>query len=117
MVQTVAEVPESQAEGKIKSAYDDIKNTLRLPRVPHVFRALATQPDYFALAWSALKPNAQTVYFERRSDALRSLAVDLSGTLGDAPAVTEGALPGLQVQHYAAPKVLLAIAALRSATN
>jgi hypothetical protein len=117
MVEAPAEVPESQAEGKIKAAYDDIKGTLRLPYVPDLMRALACYPNYFQLAWMALKPNAQTVFFERHSDMLRRTAANLTSRFPHPQLPDQSLSPALRTLWYAAPKELLVAAALRSATS
>jgi hypothetical protein len=117
MAQTPTEVPEAEAEGKLKSIYEDIKATLRTPFVPHVFRTLAVYPDYLTVAWTALKPNAQIVYFESQADRLRRLAVSEVSSLGRPPVPGDRNASTLGVLQYAFPKVLLATAALRSATN
>lgn len=117
MVEAPAEVPESEAEGKTKATYEDIKQTLRLPYVPDLMRALAPYPNYFQLAWMALKPNAQTVFFERQSDILRRTAANLTSRFPH-PQLTEVSVPAaLSTLWYAAPKVLLTAATLRSATS
>lgn len=117
MVEAPAEVPESQAEGKVKSTYDDVKETLRLPYVPDVIRAIAVYPRYLQLAWMALKPNAQTVYFERQSDLVRRTAADLTARFPRAHIDDASLTASFRTLWYAAPKELLATAALRSATS
>jgi hypothetical protein len=117
MIEAPAEVPESQADGKIKTTYDDIKQTLRLPYVPDLMRALAVYPHYFELAWMALKPNAQTVFFERHSDILRRTAANLTSRFPHPQNAEPSLAPALTTLWYAAPKELLATAALRSATS
>lgn len=112
-----AEVPESQAEGKIKATYDDVKETLRLPYVPDLFRSLAVHPNYLQLAWTALKPNAQTIFFERQSDRLRRTAADLTTRFPRPQFEDQTLAPSLKTLWYAAPKEALAAAALRSATG
>lgn len=116
MTQAVAEVPEVEAEGKIKSTYDDIKATFRVPHVGQVFRELATQPDYLQTAWVALKPNVQIVYFERQADTLRRAAVEAAGGFGNPPALEDSVRRSLTTLHYATPKFFLATAILRTAT-
>lgn len=115
MTQAVADVSESQAEGKIKTTYEDIKQTLRVPAVPYLFRAIARHPDFLSLAWSALKPNAQTIYFERQADSLRQSAVTAAPGLGSAPEVESSARDVVRTMHYEGPKAFLATATLRSA--
>ncbi len=116
MAQTVAEVPESEAAGKIKGVYDDIKSTLRTPVVGSLFRALAVYPDYLQVAWIGLKPNVQTVFFETRTDQLRAFAVQ-SLPLTSAPPAPEAALQSLDVFRYLNPKLLLVAATLKSASS
>lgn len=116
MVEAPAEVPEGQAEGKIKATYDDVKETLRVPYVPELIRALAVYPNYLQLAWMALKPNAQTVYFERQSDALRRTAADLTSRFPRPQFNDQSLAPSLKTLWYAAPKELLVTSSLRSAT-
>jgi hypothetical protein len=116
MIEAPAEVPESQAEGKIKATYDDVKATLRIPYVPDLIRALAIYPNYLQLAWIALKPNSQTVYFERQSDRLRRTAADLTSRFPHPQWGDQSLAPSFQTLWYAAPKELLVTSALRSAT-
>ena len=119
MVETLNEVPEAEATGKIKDIYEDIKTTLRTPMVSVVFRMMATEPDYLQIAWRALKPNAQTVYFERYGDAARARAVEGLVDVNQAPSKSRApdVVPVLQVVHYVDPKVFLGVAALRAATG
>lgn len=116
MVQAVAEIPEAEATGKIKGVYDDIKSTLRTPIVASLFRALAVYPDYLQVAWLGLKPNVQTVFFEARADQLRAFAAQSLPVLS-APSAPAPALQSLDVFHYLDPKLLLAAAALKTAST
>jgi hypothetical protein len=119
MATAAPEVPEAEAEGKIKGIYDEIKETLRAPTVSLVFRVLATEPDYLQLAWKALKPNVQTAFFEARADELRRMAVDAVATWGGAPAIGDApeVADAIRVFHYLDPKLLLAVGALRAAST
>jgi Halocarboxylic acid dehydrogenase DehI len=109
------EVGEEEAEGAIKAVYGDIKATLRVPLVSLVFRLLAAYPDYLQLAWRQIKPNAQTLFFERQADSLRRRAVDVVATLGRAPAPADSTTADvLKTFHYVLPKLLLVITALRA---
>lgn len=119
MVQAVTEIPEAEAEGKIKTVYDDIKSTLRTPIVGLAFRTLATHPDYLQVAWLALKPNAQTAFFEARADKLRAFASEslLRSGIPSAPTIPDPARAVVEVFYHLNPKLLLAIAALRSASD
>jgi hypothetical protein len=119
MVQTAREVSEAEAEGKTKSLYEDIKATLRVPAVGPAFRLLAADSDYLQMAWRALKPNAQTLFFERCADDLRRRGVELASSVTQRPlaAAPEAVGRVVDVCHYGEPKQFLAVAALRSATN
>lgn len=119
MGETVRDVPETEAQGKIKDIYEDIKATLRIPVVGSIFRVLALQPDYLQMAWRVLKPNARTVYFEERSDELRRQAVEAAYAVRDRPlpADPDAVRPVVSVPHYALAKLLLATSALRIAST
>lgn len=117
MIQAPTEVSEAQAEGVVKTIYGEIKDTFRVPVVNLVFRVLATHPDYLQLAWTALQPNVQTVFFEQRADAVRRLAAETMSAMGRPPAPSDEALATLRVFHYVNPKLLVAVAALRVATS
>jgi hypothetical protein len=115
-----ASVLEDQTDEKFRDLYEDIKSTLRVPFVGPVFRRLAAGfPRYVELAWRQLQPNAHTVYFERASDDLRALAATGMAKLGASPTGSDEPEIGgiIQLYHYANPKYLLAVAAIRAATN
>jgi hypothetical protein len=60
------ELSEQDATGKLKTMYDEMKMSLRVPSVPRIFRLLAAEyPDYLQVAWVSLKPNVRTVFFRR----------------------------------------------------
>ncbi|HEX6507952.1 MAG TPA: hypothetical protein VF221_09995, partial [Chloroflexota bacterium] len=74
--------------------------------------------DYLGLAWRQLQVNARTRYFEDQSDELRRYAVAAMSEIGEVrtPLTDDRIVDVLRVFHYGNPKVLLAVAALRSAT-
>lgn len=114
---SISEVSEADAKPPVKGVYDDIKATLRVPVVNLVFRVLATQPDYLQLVWQNLRPNVCTSFFESRADAIRAAAVERVSELGAAPAAPPDVADTLRVFHYVNPKLLIAVAAVRAATN
>jgi hypothetical protein len=118
-VETLQEIPEAQAEGKVKEIYEDVKRTLRVPAVGSIFRVLALQPDYLQMAWRAVKPNVQTVFFEERSDELRRLAVDAAYAVKNRPlpADPNSVRPVVSVPHYALAKLFLVTSSLRVAST
>jgi hypothetical protein len=119
MVQAGQEVSEAEAQGKIKEIFEDIKVTLRVPYVSSVFRALAVYPDYLLMGWRALKPNAQTLFFERSGDQIRSRAAESVSTWESNlwPPRDSETNRIIRVLHYSLPKQFMATAALRAATN
>jgi hypothetical protein len=119
MVQASTEVAESEAQGPLKTTYDEIKATLRTPIVPEVFRVLALEPDFLQVAWRQLRPNLQTTYFETRADEVRAMAVEAVRGTGVQPVApdTEDARLAVRVFHYVNPKTFLALIALRSAVS
>lgn len=52
---TVKLVDESQATGRVAEIFADIKQTKRIDFVPHMWRALATNPTQLDVVWSSLK--------------------------------------------------------------
>lgn len=117
MVSSAPEVTEAEAQGPTKAMYEDIKNSLRVPFVPALFRSLAVYPYYLTLAWNSLKPNALTVYFERSADDVRRYASEATSSASRPPAAEGEVGNALRVLNYADPKVLLAASALRVATT
>lgn len=116
--QELTEIDEANVSAVLKPTYAEIKDYLRVPLVNLVFRVLANYPEYLQLAWRQLRPNVQTMYFESRADALRARAVEGMAGLDQAPVPSDPAITEtLKVFHYVNPKLLLAIAALRAATN
>jgi len=110
------ELSEEDVTGKLKSIYDEIKMGLRVPSVPRLFRLLAAEyPDYLQVAWSSLKPNVRTAYFEERVNDIRNFAEDsvpFDGADRSSPVAPAGAFPTL---HQLSPALFLSVAALRSA--
>ena len=48
-------VDESQATGRVKEIFEEIKQTFGLPFVPQLFRALAAKPDQLESVWKQVK--------------------------------------------------------------
>lgn len=114
---TGLEVLEEDASPKVKQIFDEVKSVFRASTVNLVFRTLAVHPDYLELSWRQLRPNVQTLYFERQADEIRAVAARGMAHLGAPPRPNEDASHVLRVFHYMDPKLLIAVAALRSATT
>ncbi|OLS19921.1 MAG: hypothetical protein HeimC2_39470 [Candidatus Heimdallarchaeota archaeon LC_2] len=48
-------INESNADGKVKLIYDDIKNTLGIDFIPNMYKAMALNPDYLKLTWDRVQ--------------------------------------------------------------
>ena len=44
-------IPESEASGKVKALYDEIKASLGIDFVPNLYRAMASNPEYLEANW------------------------------------------------------------------
>ncbi len=48
-------VAESEATGKVKEIYEDIKDKLGIDFVPNLYRVMASKPDYLESTWNKVK--------------------------------------------------------------
>lgn len=48
-------VEESEATGKVKEVYEDIKNTLGIDFVPNMYKAMANKPEYLYITWKKIQ--------------------------------------------------------------
>ncbi|QDP41994.1 halocarboxylic acid dehydrogenase DehI family protein [Radiobacillus deserti] len=67
----IPEILESEATGRIKEVYEDIKEVLKVPVVNFVFRALAHYPTFLELAWEQVRPNMLSVNMEQSASRLQ----------------------------------------------
>ncbi|MBM3213487.1 carboxymuconolactone decarboxylase family protein [Candidatus Poribacteria bacterium] len=75
---TVRLVPESEATGKVREVFDDIKRTRGLDRVPNIWRALATNPTHLETSWERLKLIMADGALDRRTKEIIALAVSIT---------------------------------------
>ncbi len=66
-------VEERDAPPRVRSIYDDMKETLGLPFIETEYRAMASYPDWLEVWWKDCKPRAQEPRY-------RELATDLART-------------------------------------
>ncbi|KKM95541.1 hypothetical protein LCGC14_1187250, partial [marine sediment metagenome] len=52
---TTSVIDESDAVGKVKMIYDDIKKVLGLDFIPNMYKAMALNPDYLELTWNRVQ--------------------------------------------------------------
>ena len=48
-------IEESEATGKVKEIYDEIKKTLGIGFVPNMYKALANNPSYLEISWKKIQ--------------------------------------------------------------
>ena len=112
LISQLHEVMPDEASAEIRSVYEDIQKTFRVPVVNFFFRVLANYPSYLASTWREFGPYLRTMKLERAADELRSAAFiesvpDCSGVnwaaLGDLSKIR----PFTDTIHYILPKLLL----------
>lgn len=72
---TVTLVSEAQAQGKVKSIYDEIKRTFGMPFVPNLFKAMANFPEYLEASWNRFKVIMGPGKLDRKTKEFLALAV------------------------------------------
>ncbi|UCG62170.1 MAG: carboxymuconolactone decarboxylase family protein [Candidatus Zixiibacteriota bacterium] len=74
-------ISETEATGKTRSIYEDIKATLGIDFVPNMYRAMAVKPDFLEANWNKVKAVMQT---PGRLDTLTKeiVAVAVSAVMG-----------------------------------
>ena len=78
---SVKMINETEATGKTRSIYEDIKTTLGIDFVPNMYRAMAVKPDFLEANWQKVKAVMQT---PGKLDALTKeiVAVAVSAVMG-----------------------------------
>ena len=66
---------ESDAEGRVKEIFQEIKETLQIPFVPDLFRALASRPTQLEAVWAQIKGLFGSGALDVKTKALVALAV------------------------------------------
>lgn len=119
-MQLIPDLPDlgrDQVSDDMRSVYDDIERTLRVPFVNFIFRTLANFPDYFKPAWHGLAPLLRLPESEQAAARLRAVAADGVAvtplaedtlTAGDRTAV----VAFTDAIHDVLPKLLLTATAL-----
>jgi alkylhydroperoxidase/carboxymuconolactone decarboxylase family protein YurZ len=52
---TVKMISESDATGKVRKVYDEIKATLGIDFVPNLYKVMASKPGYLEANWNKVK--------------------------------------------------------------
>lgn len=72
---TVKMITESEAEGRVKEIYADIRKTMGLPFVPNLFKAIAHHPDYLEASWQRVKTVMGPGRIDRKTKEMIAVAV------------------------------------------
>src|SRR5256885_8119084 len=70
-------VRESEAQGRVREIYDDIKRLFGVPHIKVIFQAYAASPKFLEILWSTLSPAVQTAEFFSCADRLRAEAITI----------------------------------------
>ncbi len=123
------EVQEGQAPPEVRSVFDAITATLRVPFVGLFWRVLASDPPVLRLAWEAVAPNLRTRAAEDAAEALRQHALIREAAGISSHKAFKGDLVRAEIDYdlrtrignfnhialYALPKHLLAVTMLAEA--
>lgn len=66
---------ESEATGRVKEIFEEIKATLRIPFVPEIFRAFGPKPDQLEAVWAQVKGLYGSGSLDVKTKSLVALAV------------------------------------------
>ena len=66
---------ESDATGKVKALFEEIKATLQVPFVPELFRALGSKPERLEAVWTQVKGLYGSGCLDVKTKLLAALAV------------------------------------------
>ena len=72
---TIRLMDETQATGKVKQIFEEIKETIGLPFVPEIFRALGMKPDQLGAVWIQVKGLFGSGALDVKTKVLVALAV------------------------------------------
>ena len=70
---------ESEATGKVKGIFEEIKTTLQVPFVPEIFRALGFKPDRLEAVWTQVKGLYGSGCLDVKTKLLAALGTLVSG--------------------------------------
>lgn len=71
---------DEEATGKVRAVFDDIKATKQIDFVPHIWQALANNPDHLEAAWHKLKAIMQPGKLDMLTKEMIALAVSITNS-------------------------------------
>ncbi len=66
---------ESEASGRVKQIFEEIKSTLQIPFVPEIFRTFGPKPDQLEAVWAQVKGLYGSGCLDVKTKSLVALAV------------------------------------------
>lgn len=88
-------VSENEGSAKTKAIYEEIKNTLGIPIVPNLFKAMGANPNYLQATWDLFKAVMRPGELTRREKELVALAVSATNNCKYCISAHTAALKGL----------------------
>ena len=107
---------ESQATGRVKEIFEEIKSMFGIPFVPQLFLALGTKPEQLEAVWSQIKGLFGSGALDVKTKALAALAVAASQRCPYFVTIHAAALKRLGVMDEEIAE-LLEVASLATALN
>ena len=77
---TVKLVDEQTNDPRVRAVFEDIKATKKIDRVPHIWRALATNPEHLELCWTRLKAIMRPGKLDLLTKEIIALAVSVTNS-------------------------------------
>jgi AhpD family alkylhydroperoxidase len=77
---TVKLIDETTTDSRVRAVFDDIKNTKKITRVPHFWRALAADPEHLELCWSRAKAIMRPGRLDMKTKEIIALAVSITNS-------------------------------------
>jgi uncharacterized peroxidase-related enzyme len=71
-------IEETEATGKVREVFDDIKRTKEIDFVPDIWRALANNPEHLEQTWTKLKGIMQPGKLDMLTKEIIALAVSIT---------------------------------------
>jgi AhpD family alkylhydroperoxidase len=75
-------VEESEATGKVKNVYEEIKKTLGIDFIPNMYKAMANNPEYLEASWNKIQAtmSSQGKIDDKTKDIVAFIVSVMSGS-------------------------------------
>jgi AhpD family alkylhydroperoxidase len=75
---TVKLVDENTTDPKVRAVFDDIKAIKKIERIPHIWRALAANPEHLELCWLQVKTIMRPGKLDLKTKEIIAAAVSIT---------------------------------------